>query len=288
MSVFDIYGNMIRKIYNINGNVSKYAYDKNGIEIYNQDKNLPVPKGELYANNIIMLPDLYEEGKGFTCTGLCYTENDDGFLIGDIGSLQPDTSKIKSQIVCLTTDLKNVKFIIPLYDMFSNMEDIQGIAYDCNSSTIWFCSPKENLIRGITKEGNNIGSFYVQNPTGIAYSTSDDSFWILTYANKIQHYNKQGDLLKSYDFNYNETLDQCFLDEEKGYLYITAGENYNNRNNIYLFNINTCEQSITCTVDSYSVEGIWLDSNSMIILNDGYYHNAFINSNNACIYNLNN
>jgi len=123
-------------------------------------------------------------------------------------------------------------------------------------------------------------------PTGVAYSATDDSFWVLTYGNKILHVSKAGATLASYDFSYSEALDQCFLDEGHGYLYITAGVNYSGRNNVYLFNTNTHEQSIACTVDSYSVEGIWIGADRMVIVNDGYYHSALDGRNVANIYDL--
>jgi hypothetical protein len=139
-------------------------------------------------------------------------------------------------------------------------------------------------------QGNSIGSFSVSgSPTGIAYSQIDDSLWVLTYAgsNNIIRVNKTGTVQEQYTFGYSDTLDQCFFDYIRGYLYITAGANYTSRNNVYLFNTKTHAQSIACTVDSYSVEGIWLgDGNKMIIVNDGYYHSATVAVNQANFYTI--
>ena len=77
------------------------------------------------------------------------------------------------------------------------------------------------------------------------------------------------------------------MDKYRGLLYITAGKNYIGRNNVYCFNIATQEQYLACTVDSYAVEGIWLgNGDKMIILNDGYYHSAAVDKNQANIYTL--
>lgn len=92
--------------------------------------------------------------------------------------------------------------------------------------------------------------------------------------------------METYNSTFGEALDQCFLDEGHGYLYITAGANYTGRNNVYKFDINTHEQSVACTVDSYSVEGIWIGESEMVIVNDGYYHSATVQVNQANIYDL--
>ena len=107
----------------------------------------------------------------------------------------------------------------------------------------------------------------------------------MSYDGNIRHVTKSGEVLDTTVFAYDDTLDQCFLDKNKGLLYITAGTNYSSRNNIYCLNINTKEQYIACTVDSYAVEGIWLgDNDKMIILNDGYFHSARIEKNQVNVY----
>ncbi len=169
------------------------------------------------------------------------------------------------------------------------MNDIQGITIDTSDNTIWFASTSERLIRHIDPEGNSLGSFVTSGkPSGVIYSSSDDTFWILTTesSNNIINVDKTGTVLAQYTFNYGETLDQGFFDITSGNLYMTAGANYSSRNNVYLFNINTHEQSIVYNVDSYAVEGIWIGSNEMIILNDGYYHSAKDNVNQVNIYTL--
>lgn len=286
MAIYDGAGNQLYNAYDGEGNELSHAYDGEGNVIFSADQ-LPVPTGNLTASQTIPLLDLYETGKGFTCTGLAYDESTDTYLIGDIGILLPNSGTIQSQIVRMSADFDEVEETIPLYNTFSGMGDVQGITIDTSDGTIWFCAPSANKIYHTDASGQNLGNISATKPTGIAYSATDDTFWILNYNNQIVHISKTGNVLESYASTLGESLDQCFLDEGHGYLYITAGTNYTGRNNVYLFNINTHEQSIACTVDSYSVEGIVIQSDKMVIVNDGYYHSASDARNVVNIYNLN-
>ena len=289
MSVYNVNGNTLNAAYDLSGDTLNAAYDLGGKEVFPNFPTLPVPTGDLTATSSVALPDIYNNGHGWTCTGLAYDAATDTFLVGDIGKALPSSPGFASQIVKLSSDFTTVKGTIPLYTTFTSMQDVQGITIDTTDGTIWFCSPSENLVRHIKADGTSIGSFSVSgSPTGIAYSPKDDSLWVLTYANSnnIQRISKTGTVLEQYTFSYSEALDQCFLDPKRGYLYITAGANYSSRNNVYLFNTSTHAQSITCTVDSYSVEGIWIGETEMVIVNDGYYHSATVGVNQANIYDL--
>lgn len=287
MGIYSLTGTELNTSYDKSGAILPSAYDIDGNLIY---PIIPVPSGNLNATKTVALPDIYNNGHGWTCTGLAYDAESDTFLVGDIGKDLPSSEGFASQIVRVSTDFLAVEGTIKLYTTFPNMSDVQGITIDTSDGTIWFCSTSERLIRHIDTSGNSIGSFSTTaQPTGIAYSSADDSLWVLTYgsSNNIMRVSKTGTVLEQYTFNYSETLDQCFLDPTRGYLYITAGANYDSRNNIYLFNTSTHQQSIACTVDSYSVEGIWLgDTDQMIIVNDGYYHSAAVAVNQANFYTI--
>lgn len=287
LSIYNIAGQLLTQVYKTDGVPVQEAYDIDGNMVFPDDIPIPVPSGNLSATETILLPDLYQVGKGFTCTGLAYDSDTDTFLIGDIGALLPNEQN-HSQIVRMSSDFSEVEGTIPLYDTFPQMSTIQGITIDTSNNSIWLCSPEESKIRNITSAGVSLRYISIDRPTGIAYNPIDDSFWVLSYDNNIRHVNKSGTVLGSYQFAYNVTLDQCFFDKYRGLLYITAGANYSERNNVYCFDIETHEQSIACTVDSYSVEGIWLgDNNKMVILNDGYYHSATVDKNQVNIYTIN-
>lgn len=286
MSIYSLNGNRLNNAYKLNGEMTETAYSVSGDIVF---PDLPILSGDLTASQTVALPDIYNNGHGWTCTGLDYDDNTDTFLVGDIGKELPSSSGFASKIIRVSSDFGTAIEQIPLYTTFPNMQDVQGIAIDPTDGTIWFCSTSENLIRHIDVEGNSIGSFQVKwSPTGIAYSPYDDTFWILTYdaTNNIKHISKTGTVLEQYSFAYSDTLDQCFLDAGRGYLYIDAGTNYSGRNSIYKFDTNTHQQSIACTVDSYSVEGLWIGQNKMVIVNDGYYHSAVVQVNQANIYDL--
>lgn len=265
--------------YNMPGESVNQAYDISGNPLI--DQRLPVPSGDLSASETIPLPDLYEAGKGFTCTGL--TSDGGYYYIGDIGTLSG--TAYHSQIV-VTPDFVNVTRTIPLTQIFPGFGIVQGVCIDTSDGTLWCCDANGGKIYHLTKAGAAIGSITISRPTGIAYSPEDDTLWVLTYENKIINLSKTGVQLSAYNFAYNEALDQCFLDADRGYLYITAGTNYTGRNNVYLFDTSTHAQSIACTVDSYSVEGIVIEPTRMIILNDGLYHSAIVPINQANIYDL--
>lgn len=287
-AIYDYSGESLSDAYNVAGEEINEAYNKDGEVVWQKTQPIPLPvlSGDLYAAETIPLPDIYEEGKGFTCTGLAYDSVNECFLVGDIGILSPGSGTIRSQIVRVSTDFSTIISTIPLYETFPNMSDIQGITIDTRDNTIWFCSPNENKIRHITQQGVSISDITVQRPTGISFDTRNNSLWVLTYNNKIIHIDNSGTVVNTDDFAYEDTLDQCFIDATHGYLYIVAGANYSTRNNVYLYDTSTSEQSIACTVDSYSVEGLWLGVNSLVIVNDGYYHNAHDPRNVANFYDL--
>ncbi len=289
MGIYSINGASLLSAYEVDGDTANQAFDVSGDVVFPDAPPLPVPTGDLTVSSVVVLPDIHGNGHGWTCTGLAYDAATDTFLVGDIGKALPSSSGFASQIVRMSHDFQTVEEQIPLYTSFPNMSDVQGITIDTTDGTIWFCSTSENLIRHIQTDGTSIGSFSVSgSPTGICYSPLDDSLWVLTYANSnnIKRMSKTGTTLEQYTFNYSDTLDQCFLDPARGYLYITAGANYSSRNNIYLFDTNTHAQSITCTVDSYSVEGLWIGQTEMVIVNDGYYHSAYDGRNVANFYDL--
>jgi len=286
LSVYDLNGIALNAVYNTNGESLNAAYDVNGYNIFT---SIPVPTGDLNASETIVLPDIHAGVHGWTCTGMCYDPKTDSFLIGDNGETFPGTGDWNTQIVRVTNDFETVIETIPLYNENSvRIEGVQGVTIDTSDGTIWYYSPRENKVRNIDTAGNIIKSFALSRGSGIAYSRKDNSFWMLVNnPKKILKVSKTGTIIEEYAFEYNEALDQCFIDEGRNLLYMTAGANYTGRNNVYCFNTTTHEQYIACTVDSYAVEGIWLgDTNKMIILNDGYYHSAAVPHNQANIYTI--
>lgn len=282
MAVYDINGQQVFAIYDLDGDGLNTGYDIEGGLVFSSSTPI-VPTGDLTAYETIPLPNIYNDGHGFTCTGLAYDSKTKTFLVGDIGTQQPGGT-VHSQIVRLSNDFSTVLGTIALIAITSN--DVQGIAYRRSDNTIWICVPSDNKVYHITSVGVLLDDFSVTRPTGISYDTRDGSLWVLTMDNKILHLATDGTTISSHNFAYSDTLDHCFLDTRNGLLYITAGANYQSRNNVYVFDTTDNSQRITCTVDSYSVEGIFIGESNMYILNDGYYHSALVPINQVNIYTL--
>lgn len=283
--IYDVNGAVATSAYNVGGNSIDRAYDVNGQKVY--PDLLPIPTGTLTASSIVSMPDIYGTGHGFTCTGLCHDAETDTYLVGDIGKELPSSTGFASQIVRLSADFTTVVGTIPLAATFPNMTDIQGIAIDTSDGTIWFCSHGENLVRHITANGSSIGSFALNRASGISYDPDTDTLWCCTTAQYIYNLSKSGAVISSYQWSGSDTLDQCFYDYTRHLLYFDGGDSYSSANNLYCYDPATQTVSVACVLsDSYSVEGISLEPERLVIVNDGYYHSAATAVNQANIYNL--
>lgn len=222
---------------------------------------------------------------GFTCTGLCVDSINHRFFVGNIGILKPEDSEImKSTIVILSEDFSTKLSELRLYEVYPHLKDIQGIAYNYDDETLWFCSFSENRVYNINTDGTLIESYEISKPTGIAYDSSRRCIWILTYT-KLLQLDEMGAINISYDINV-EGQDQLCYDSENDKLLMTAGLNYDGTN--YVYQINPQDGHLVLLynlVDSYAVEGIALMGGNMYIANDGLYHNAKIPQNLVNIYN---
>lgn len=284
MSIYDNDGVAISTAYNIKGELLSSAYKLNGELILS---GLPIPTGVLTADTIIPLPDITETGKGFTCTGIAYDSTDDVYYVGDIDKLQPNTGLLNPQIVILSNDFSTIEGTIPLSVTFPNMGEIQGIAFDTSDDTLWICSYTENKVRHISKTGASIGYFDLNKASGISYDSETDTLWTCTLNQYIYNMEKDGTVISRFQWNETDALDQCFYDSSSKILYFDCGSNYSQQNYLYAFNTVNQYVYVACTLtDSYSVEGICLESDRLIILNDGYYHSATVAVNQVNIYNL--
>ena len=221
------------------------------------------------------MPDipLGERGKGFTCTGIAYDAKEDVYYIGNCGKTLPEDERFRASIVKVKKD--NFQYIdeIVLDELYPKMSDIQGVTIDTSDDTIFFCSTTESRIRHITKDGKHKGEFYAFYPKGIAYDSRTDTLWVLS-GQSLKHFNKAGKVIRSIDFAL-EGQDQIFLDKVKNAIYLTAGNNYQGENYVYRVQLLFGRVPLAYTLkDSYAVEGIHMEGESMYILNDGYYHGA--------------
>lgn len=242
-------------------------------------------------NNATQLYSLYTkvipshekiEGKelGFTCTGLYYDENQQLFYVGNIGKYKPEEETFKSTIEIIDSNFENIVGTIKLYDKYPNLKDIQGITKDSDDN-IWFCSPAENLIRLISKDGEEISKISVKNPSGIAYDKEKNNLWVLTNTFLI-NYSVKGEIIKKF-FIKEKGQDQLYIDKSK--ILFTAGLDYNGDSYIYEVDKETGKYNRKYILkDSFAIEGISIIDDNILILNDGYYHNAKVPENQINFY----
>lgn len=240
---------------------------------------------QLYSVNIKQVPSFDQFGeqkKGFTCTGLYYDEKEQLFYVGNIGKYKPEEKAFKATIEIIDAKFENIVGTIKLYDKYPNLKDIQGITKDSNGN-IWFCSPAENLIRLISKDGNEISKISVKNPTGIAYDKERKNLWVLT--NKfLINYSTEGKIIKKF-FIKEKGQDQLYIEKNK--ILFTAGLDYNGDSYIYEVDMETGKYKIKYILkDSFAIEGISIIDNDILILNDGYYHNAKVAENQINYYSI--
>lgn len=237
------------------------------------------------CSSTVLLAEISEyRANGFTCTGMCFDSINHVFYIGNIGILTPeDADNMKSTIVVLSENILTVQREIILYELYPNMKDIQGVAYDGKDNTLWFCSFGENKIYHIYPSGEYIGSYDIKNPTGIAIDPTRNNVWVLTYTQLIQ-LSKNGIVQQIFDIEI-EGQDQLCYDSSKDRLLMTVGLNYNGTNFVYEINPQNGKYEIKYNLlDSYAVEGIALYKGQMYIANDGLYHNAKSPRNQINIY----
>ena len=249
--------------------------------------------------DIVDFSDLTYSNKGVTCTGLSYDKKRDVWYIADIGKNIQDSygtklyrkllkkgEKYNSRIVVVSKDFHKIINTIPCSEIFPNCKDVQGVAYDKFNDSLWYVSPGENLIRNIDMEGRCIREITVENPSGIACNTKDDTVWVLT-SSTLYNLRKDGEILNLYSLNI-KGLDQIFIDEDMDILLITVGDNYYVNNYLYTFSLS--ERKIVSKIaleNSYAIEGVAILDDILFIINDGYYHKAKIPKNIVALYKYN-
>lgn len=246
-------------------------------------KNIPSNQGSIY---------------GFTCTGLAYNDLENTWYIGDAGTFKVAPLGIrivnkmignsngintKGKIRVVNENFDRIIRTIEFDSFDNNIKDVQGVAFDKSSESIWFCSPNENKVWNVDKNGQFITSFSITRPSGLNIDYRDNSIWVLT-SEKLSHLDRNCNTIKDYNIKI-PGQDQIYLDIPNNTILITAGDNYYKRQYLYVFSIaqNRILKKFQLE-DSYAVEGIYVKDNVIYILNDGYYHNAKIPQNLVNVY----
>ena len=100
--------------------------------------------------------------------------------------------------------------------------------------------------------------------------------WVLFFNDYLVQVDKNGKIIKEYPCNI-EDQDQLFINQANGTLLFTAGADYmGNENFIYEYDFaNECPVLVYQLMDSYAVEGLVVDHDTIYVANDGLYHAAF-------------
>ena len=116
--------------------------------------------------------------------------------------------------------------------------------------------------------------------------TIRSSAWVLFASKLIIHYNKEGNILSKFEFNY---AGQDHIVKEGDDLLITVGADYTGTNN-YVCRVSTENGAIKNLYrvnGSNAVEGICINDEKVFIVNDGLYHSDLKNKSYISVYNEN-
>jgi len=278
--------------------IANTTYDATFDGIYDEEINDLLPRFSYtliykqlndYRVNTVILPDV-TNGKtnyGFTCTGLAYDSLENCFWVGNYGKSLPSDSTVKNSIVKLSLDGTTKLSEIDLSTIIPT-QDIQGVTVDTSNNTLWVASAIAKEIYNISKDGTLI-NVISHNANGLAYDNRTDTLWILTFNNSgtgvIENITKTGTTIKTYNYSGITDADMIHLDTNQNIIYFTAGANYHGNNFVYKLDLETGATNLYKTLkESYAVEGLYINGNKIYVLNDGYYHSAFLNKNVLNIY----
>ncbi len=234
---------------------------------------------ELKAEKYFELPVYTQKGSALTPTGISYNKTDNCFYIGNYGKGSKKDVEFCPSIEKVNLDFRNLSDEIFLSD---NNIDVQGIAYDEKTDSIWYANGSNIVNYSIDEkkeiESFSLGKFGRYKANGICIDIYDESLWILCMYKYLLHYSKDGNLIKAYDCDYIGQDHICM--DENGQIYISVGIDYHKNNNFVLsFNKNLNLESIYRVCDSYAIEGIVVINSKLYVVNDGIYHEAKINTN---------
>lgn len=228
---------------------------------------------ELIPTTIIYLDEL--ETGNFTSTGFTYDSANQTFWIADHGTDSGD----KLRLIELDSNLKKVLQEVQIENYTNDGKlNLQGIAYDTIDDAIWIAvgdSIQEISKRGKLTKVIDLGKYKKYQANGICMDNEDHTLWVLCYNKYMLHFDREGNLLKSYPVNMK---DQDMIYMYDGLIYITVGADYKGEEN-YCVVFDTQTENIKIwykLYQSYAVEGIYIDDDYIYVVNDGAFHNAMI------------
>ena len=241
---------------------------------------------EIYPSQTIEFSQIGE--KNFTCTGMTYDAVDNTYWIADYGAYTPKENT-KPRIVEVSTNLDSVSKSIDLSNILEQDSNLQGLCYDELDDALW--GAVGNKLVEFDKSGTiikniDLGKYSKYQANGVCYDKEDDTLWVLFASKLIIHYNKEGNILSKFEFNY---ADQDHIVKQGDDLLITVGADYTGTNN-YVCRVSTENGAIKNLYrvnGSNAVEGICINDEKVFIVNDGLYHSDLKNKSYINVYNEN-
>ncbi|MDD2971661.1 MAG: hypothetical protein PHE02_05970 [Lachnospiraceae bacterium] len=223
----------------------------------------------------------------FTCTGLTWDASDNSFWIGDYGALNFGDMLVP-RVVEIDKDLRKVLKVLEVSDVLSDGDNLQGVAYDQNNNSLWLAVG--DSCKNINKDGKliyefNLGKYSSYKANGIC--VDNDTLWVLCYSKYLLHYDKTGNLIKEFNFNYKGQDQICIYEDT---ILATIGADYTGENNYVVSIAKETDASMSVKYQvkgAYAVEGIAVVDGKLYIVNDGLYHDAKIKESYISIFDIN-
>lgn len=237
--------------------------------------------------SVFRAPDGYnsERGRGITCTGLCWDERRNRFLIGNDGrrlDAQKGYAAWHTSIVQLDGSLRRTgEWSVTWPGEHANGRGLQGIAIDTRDDVVACVVPSLPII-GIFdpltfRPLRAIQLSTIRNPNGIAYDSLRDGFWISDNSDQtIRFIGKKPGISLLYKPPPTEWpgLDHlCYLPHSDELLF-TFGDNQQDGQlrAVSLEHMRTMRAARL--VEAKAIEGVAVRDDSIFVCSDGYFHSV--------------
>lgn len=246
---------------------------------------IPLPVNTLTVATQTQTPDSgtgTDPGHGFTCTGLVKDTVTGNLWYGNFGAYNALATGPSPQAQVVQMSPLALGTVVTALNLTPN-STIQGVAYDTVNDSLWWSGAASNLIYNINKlTGASIGTIAVtsfSDPNGIAYDSIRDGFWVTSSgsSNNMILIDRSGTVLRTYAWGAQGLIDHVSFDSTRGssgYLWCTTGAN-GTQGVVYAFDI-ALDRPVCAftTSNAYAIEGVYVDTNTMYIASDAYYHSV--------------
>ncbi|GEM_PF-3027662 len=215
---------------------------------------------------------------GFTCTGLALITTGpwtNCWLVANDGRTIEGSTAYLCSIVILAPDFSRVLREFTVYDKFSPVGSLQGVAWDESDNTFWFADQGSNLVRHMDLTGallpDTINTGFI--PNAVARLAAEDALILPRYnTGSVDVFSCSTGLRIRTVTGIRPDHDQAHYVPETDSLWYTAGANGAD-GAVYVASMATGAQQRQYTLQgSQAIEGIHVKGQQMTVLNDGGFH----------------